>query len=87
MSSLGNTSFLPSPISEHLQPLLATKDAKLIALNLDLYFMLFKLYLYAYFVIKGSPDRTLLGHRYRVLLFENSLICPTQTSSTELKAD
>lgn len=58
MSSLGNTSFLPSPISEHLQPLLATKDAKLIALNLDLYSMLFKLYLYAYFVIQGSQQNT-----------------------------
>lgn len=69
------------------RPLLTTKDAKLIALNSNLYPMLFKIYLSVYFVLKGSPGRTALGHRHRVLPFENSLMCPTQTSSTELKAD
>lgn len=100
--SISNTSISPCQVLEiHLfshqllgwgarrapQPLSATKGAKLIALTLDLYSMLSKIYLYVYFVFKGSPDRPVLGHRHHVLLFENSLICPTQISSTELKVD
>lgn len=69
------------------QPPLVTKDAKLIALTLDFFFMLCKIYLYVYLEFKGSLDRPVLGHRHHVLLFENNLICPTQTSSPELKAD